>query len=439
MKYLIALWTLFSVTVFSPSDALAAPLGTSFTFQGRLDLGGIPVNGTATLRFTLWDALSGGNRIGNPDTQTNVPVANGLFVVLLNSAGQFGPDAFNGEARWLHVQVCSDPGCSSLTTLNPRQVITGAPYALGPWIRSASGNLSYMTGNVGIGTSTPTSKLEIAAQDGLAISGYQPFLTLRDTNGGNARTVIQSVNGGANTFTESYLSGGNSTAFTRLDNSGNLGIGTASPAKRLTVAGSAEIGTSHGDYQHLRIGGGNSSGFLYGSFPHFADGVHLGYNYYADGAGTNQVIHPDGGTSRITTGYGFVSIATQGAFAGEPINRLVVEENGNVRLGANTALYAPGGEENLRIIRGTVHGSSATIISGGGFQVTRNGAGKYTITFNTPFLDTPTVTVTPHLAVYVRVINTESITPDYVNIGVYLRDDGSYVDGTFNLIAIGAR
>ena len=39
-------------------------------------------------------------------------------------------------------------------------------------------------GNVGIGTTNPASKLEIAAQDGLAIIGYQPFLTLRDTNAG---------------------------------------------------------------------------------------------------------------------------------------------------------------------------------------------------------------------------------------------------------------
>jgi hypothetical protein len=50
-------------------------------------------------------------------------------------------------------------------------------------------------GNVGVGATNPTSKLEIAAQDGLKINGYQPFLTLQDANAGGRLGRIQSVNG----------------------------------------------------------------------------------------------------------------------------------------------------------------------------------------------------------------------------------------------------
>src|SRR5574341_330080 len=50
-------------------------------------------------------------------------------------------------------------------------------------------------GNVGIGATNPTSKLEIAAQDGLKISGFQPFLTLQDTNAGGKVGRIQSAYG----------------------------------------------------------------------------------------------------------------------------------------------------------------------------------------------------------------------------------------------------
>jgi hypothetical protein len=99
------------------------------------------------------------------------------------------------------------------------------------------------SGNVGIGTTAPTSKVEIAAQDGLAITGYQPFLTLRDANASNARGVIQSVAGGINLFTNSYLTGSNPAAYLHLNNNGNVGIGTATPTTaKLEARTTAGIG-----------------------------------------------------------------------------------------------------------------------------------------------------------------------------------------------------
>ena len=47
-------------------------------------------------------------------------------------------------------------------------------------------------GNFGIGTVSPSSKVEIAAQDGLRITGFQPFITLRD---GTTNAFIQNVGG----------------------------------------------------------------------------------------------------------------------------------------------------------------------------------------------------------------------------------------------------
>src|SRR5262249_21127128 len=139
------------------------PLGTGFTYQGQLKQNGAPMNGTVNLRFSLWDAVgsgsppTGGNQIGSTQQSTNVPITSGLFTVTLNDAGQFGTSAFNGQARWLQVEVCSDSSCNSRTVLSPREAISAAPYArfaAAPWTQPVAGgaNISYTAGNVGIGT-----------------------------------------------------------------------------------------------------------------------------------------------------------------------------------------------------------------------------------------------------------------------------------------------
>src|SRR5262245_25892851 len=64
---------------------------------------------------------------------------------------------------------------------------------------------------------------------------------------------------------------------------------------------------------------------------------------------------------------------------------------GDVKLGVNGSLSAPGGEEKLRIIRGEVD-ADGNILLGSGFTAARLGIGEYHILFNTPFSGTPTVT-----------------------------------------------
>jgi len=104
------------------------------------------------------------------------------------------------------------------------KLVVGASAGFAP-PPSTNGIAINSSGNVGIGTITPTSKLEIAAQDGLKISGFQPFLTLRDTNNLNKLTFVQNANGNLFFIPNSGVAGMTINANGSVGIAGNLVIG----------------------------------------------------------------------------------------------------------------------------------------------------------------------------------------------------------------------
>jgi hypothetical protein len=104
-----------------------APVGSAFTYQGKLQDNGQPANGTYDFNFVLMDAASGGAQIGPFQVKNDVPVSNGLFTVTLD----YGAAATNGSARWLEIYVRPGSSVGFYTTLAPRQALTPAPYAMG--------------------------------------------------------------------------------------------------------------------------------------------------------------------------------------------------------------------------------------------------------------------------------------------------------------------
>ena len=123
-KHLLTRCLLMLMIVAAPILTACAQ-GTAFTYQGRLnDLNGL-ATGLYDLSFTIYDAASSGNAVGNGAiTNAATPVTNGLFTVTLD----FGGGVFDGNARWLEIAV-QPAGGTNFTTLTPRQALTATPYA----------------------------------------------------------------------------------------------------------------------------------------------------------------------------------------------------------------------------------------------------------------------------------------------------------------------
>jgi len=282
----------------------AAGQGTAFTYQGQLKDGGIPANGSYDLSFSLWDQLDGGNLVAGPAVQPGSVVTGGLFTSELD----YGP-VFSGAPLWLEISVNGMP-------LSPRQLLTSTPYcqtasnaqsastadyAYGPWVPAGT-DLYYIDGNVGIGTSTPTAKLEIAGApgvDGIKFADGTMQTTAAIGGGGS----IWSLNG-----TSAYY------------NAGKVGIGRIDPPDPLSfpnITGDkiALYGDAGGTYGFgiqgglLQIHSNNSSAdiaFGYGPSATFTERMRVRGNGNV-GIGISTPAHPlTIKTSGVTPSYGWV-------------------------------------------------------------------------------------------------------------------------------------
>jgi hypothetical protein len=285
---------------------LQAQIPETITYQGFLESGGQPIEGSVAITVRLYAQPAGGvaDWVG---TFPAVSVSRGVYTLSLNVAGI----AFT-KPYYLETEINGSVSPS-------RTALTSAPYALGPWASDASGSLAY-GGSVAIGFSgLPQARLEVSgdwdayrpalrlsgnkpslefigdassgnkqwlvhlgsngpgnlefydmasnipalsmspqgntrprlqlyAQSGLETVGYQPFLTLTDDNAGYAKVRMQCVGGDLNLQTQSMTTGSGSALYIK-DGSGNVGIGTGTPQAKLDVAGRTRT-------QSLEITGG---------------------------------------------------------------------------------------------------------------------------------------------------------------------------------------
>lgn len=163
---------------------------------------------------------------------------NAGYKLAVNGGVQFTPGGFGGTLQFGTPN--SETGMTITGSARADLRFDGTTWKLyagpGPGPPGLGAGIAVRTsGLVGIGTENPVSKLEIAAQDALTMTGYQPFLTLRDSNAGNTRARVQSVAGGLTLETESFINGSNGNNYAQLSSSGNFSV------KSLTIRGGADL------------------------------------------------------------------------------------------------------------------------------------------------------------------------------------------------------
>ena len=270
---ILALLALLLTTTGAVADT---PVGTKFTYQGRLTDGANPANGAYDFQFRLYDALTTGNPEGVVVTKLAVNVSNGLFAVELD----FGSAVFKGDARWLSIAV-KKKGAASYTLLSPRQPINTTPYA----ISSAWSGLSGVPSGFADGVDNDT---KYSVGPGLVLNGSTEFAL--DSSGLSDNNIVKFTGSGA-TLVRSQIS----------DNGTWIDVGTAPSVTDYL------LGVSSGQFTRtLRVHNTKATGIsaIIGSASGSGGSTHIGLEGLASGATSNKAVSGTANIGGATNNYG---------------------------------------------------------------------------------------------------------------------------------------
>lgn len=318
MKYRIIYTLVILITMIGMSPANAnAPRMINYQGVLRDDLGAY-LQGAYDLTFSIY-TNSDGDVMAWQEIQQDVQIDNGLFNVILGEYNPLTDSLWETDERWLGVAV------EGSAEVLPRMRLTAVPWALraaiadsavvatggggadSDWIIAGNNMFAGVSGNVGIGTTSPVRGLEINGgntQNGLRVAwgDAYPGLCGELTHAHSGGLVLNSTTGsGAGSWADISFQTNNSTKMF-LDHLGNVGIGTTSPSRKLHMdGGNAENG--------LRVAWGSNYGSLYGEFVHKGSGG-LVINSNAGGSWADMSFQTEGVTRMYLNQSGNFGIGT---------------------------------------------------------------------------------------------------------------------------------
>ncbi len=307
---------------------VVGPLGAipaTITYQGSLKQSGTPYNGTQSMTFKIYDALTGGT-LQWTGTQS-VNIKEGLYRVELT------PDTVDWGTTNAYLETCIGTAC-----LSPREKISSTPYALVAKDLAAGATIkgdlqingrttgAKTDGNTSLSSEVGTLRLQNTSSTPNNFSG----ISYLESNGnqiayagaqiGAHSAASASVFGDYVIATKAWGVGGSPVERIRVDSKGDLKVnGRATAAKADTNAVfSAETGTLR--LQNTSSTPNNFSGVTYLE----SNGNPIAY------AGAQIGAHSAGSASI----FGDYVIATKAwGVGGFPVQRVRVDSKGNVSLG----------------------------------------------------------------------------------------------------------
>jgi len=308
------------IAVFSISVNAEVP--NYINYQGRLtDDSGQPVTGSKLIKFKIYSSPDGTDSLWSSAFRA-VQVSEGLFNVRLGEVAPLPIDLFAGDdPRYLGITVDTD------AEVTPRTQFITVPYAFhaeiadsaksapsspdGDWSINGD-NIYHETGNVGIGTTTPSENLVVGNDLG---SSFGNHIVIGDDETGAYPGLIIGRSSDyygwmSYIVDEDYLTIGSKTVDSFYTNTlvargGNVGINNTSPSEPLSIG--ADLGSSGWDY--ITIGNSvadRGCGIKFGE-----DGTHHGVISWGNNDNS-------------------ISISTRN---GGSYNNELVLENGNIGIG----------------------------------------------------------------------------------------------------------
>jgi hypothetical protein len=277
--------------------------------------------------------------------------------------------------------------------------------AIGPLDASGTTIVERVTvqddGNVGINTAAPQAKLHVT--DGNIRWANNSELTTHEGGaielGGNDKTDgtgtphidFHIKKGAAEDFNSRIIADGDGRLTVDaevLQATHTIGIGTGSPEASLHVA--------NGDIQwgnHSRLSTDQGGAIELGGSPTVAASgtPYIDFHFKGTIGDFNARVINDA-DGRLTVDAAVLR-ATGKIGVGVDTPAEPLEVRGTVKLGEDAGLFAPGAEENLRIVHGIVS-PGGVFTTGSGYSVMQFLPGAYIVTFKTPFIGLPSVTVT---------------------------------------------